>query len=91
MQRERGYGIRKFYKRKFPVYPPLLLLFLALLALFPSFLPCSGRVGSSTLVTLFPRLDFSIIAVHGLGSMLGRAWVREQSGKNLLKDFLRDD
>ena len=34
---------------------------------------------------------FSIIAVHGLGSVPDRAWVHKESKQNWLKDFLPDD
>ena len=34
---------------------------------------------------------FSIIAVHGLGSMPDRAWVHKESKQNWLKDFLPHD
>ena len=34
---------------------------------------------------------FSIIAVHGLGSMPDRAWIHKESKQNWLKDFLPDD
>ena len=34
---------------------------------------------------------FSIIAVHGLGSVPARAWVHKESKQNWLKDFLPDD
>ena len=34
---------------------------------------------------------FSIIAVHGLGSVPDRAWVHKESKRNWLTDFLPDD
>ena len=34
---------------------------------------------------------FSIIAVHGLGSMPDTAWVHKKSKRNWLKDFLPHD